>query len=78
MENGWKLIHKTDRGCRALFIPESVLRHGDRGTGADLAAVAAGAWLAALLGWLTTELAAVICLLCLWGVVRRLEKWKED
>lgn len=83
MENGLKIIRKTDRGCRALFIPEAVLRCRFRcrrnpGSGAELAALAAGAWLAAALDLMTVELAAAVCLLCLWALVRRLENWKED
>jgi hypothetical protein len=82
MENGLKIIRKTDRGCRALFIPEAVLRCRfrcrNRGTGAELAVLAAGAWLAAALNLMAVELAGIVCLLCLLGLMRRLRNWKED
>ena len=93
MENGLKIIHKTDRACRALFIPEEVLgcwlrsiRRADREREWHLAldrslilgAVGTMAWAAAALELMAPGLAAAISLVCLWGLGRNAEKMNGE
>lgn len=88
MENGLKIVYRTDRDCRALFIPEEDLglwlrrvRREDRqrqrrlalGQSLTLGAVGVSAWAAAGLGLMAPGLAAGVSLLCLWGLARNAE-----